>query len=118
MITVFGIKHCDTMKKSFTWLQENFIAYEFHDYKKRGISLTQLQQFINTFGVITLINTKGTTFKKLSTTIQQHILSESDNFTDYIIAQPSMLKRPIILGASTALIGFNSTAWQQVLLTS
>ncbi len=116
MITVFGIKNCDTMKKTFTWLADNHISYEFHDYKKLGINLTQLQYFINTFGIAVLINSKGTTFKKLPTSVQQQILETTYNATDYIIAQPSMLKRPIIVGASTPLIGFNTAQWQQVLL--
>ena len=33
-LTVFGIKNCDTMKKAMKWLDDNGVAYHFHDYKK------------------------------------------------------------------------------------
>jgi arsenate reductase (glutaredoxin) len=114
MITIFGIKNCDTMKKAFDWLNNNHINYHFHDYKKESVTEKQLSIFMECFNIETLINTKGTTFKKLIPEIQQQLLQNPYDNIPIIIAQPSMLKRPIVIGTPKPLIGFKPVEWEGV----
>ena len=66
MTTIYGIKNCDTMKKAFAWLDEHGVAYTFHDYKKSGIDSARLHAWSKAIGWKTLINTRGTTWRKLT----------------------------------------------------
>ena len=65
MLTLYGIRNCDTMKKAWTWLDQHGVAYAFHDYKKEGVSQAKLAQWVGVVGWETLLNRGGTTFKKL-----------------------------------------------------
>ena len=64
-ITIYGIKNCDTMKKARAWLDDQGVAYDFHDYKLAGIGKDKLKQWADELGWETLLNRAGTTFKKL-----------------------------------------------------
>ena len=64
-LTIFGIKNCDTMKKAMKWLDDNGVAYHFHDYKKEGVPEAALKQWLDALGWETVINKRGTTWRKL-----------------------------------------------------
>ena len=104
LTTIYGIKNCDTMKKAFTWLQRQGVAYDFHDYKAAGVTKAQLQKWCAAAGWETVINRAGTTFRKLPE-------SERANLTEakaiaLMIAQPSMIKRPVLEAKNKIEIGF------------
>ncbi|MBL8484861.1 MAG: Spx/MgsR family RNA polymerase-binding regulatory protein, partial [Rhodocyclaceae bacterium] len=65
MVTIYGIKNCDTMKKAFAWLDQHGVAYEFHDYKKSGVPEAQLRDWMARAGWEALVNRRGPTFRKL-----------------------------------------------------
>jgi len=104
-ITIYGIKNCDTMKKARAWLDRQSVAYDFHDYKSKGIDKTRLEGWAKKAGWETLLNRAGTTFKKLPD-------KDKDGITEkkaiaLMLAQPSMIKRPVLeLGGGRLLVGF------------
>jgi arsenate reductase len=101
---LYGIKACDTMKKARTWLDEKPVSYDFHDYKIQGIDREHLTQWCNEHGWQTVLNRAGTTFRKLDEA-QKADLDQSKAI-ELMLAQPSMIKRPVLdLGGKT-LIGF------------
>jgi Spx/MgsR family transcriptional regulator len=103
---IFGIKHCDTMKKAFAWCEERGIAYTFHDYKKEGVPREQLVGWCRAVGWQTLVNTKGPTFRKL-TPEQQDIQTQSKAVA-LMVEFPSLIKRPVVLtDAGQLLVGFD-----------
>ncbi len=112
---VYGIKNCDTMKKSFVWLNEHQLSYTFHDYKKLGITREKLQEWLSKLDVKQLINTKGTTFKKL-TPEQQASISQPEQAITLMLDQPSMIKRPLIEYKDQILLGFDTTMWSKLFL--
>ena len=91
---LYGIKNCDTMKKAFTWLEKHGVAYAFHDYKKEGVTKTQLAKWCAAAGWETVLNRAGTTFKKLPEGDRQNLTQEKA--IALMVAQPSMIKRPIL----------------------
>ena len=114
MLTIYGIKNCDTMKKAFVWLDEHHIAYQFHDYKKSGLNETVLQPWLAAYGWQALVNQKGSTWRKLA--LDKDTLS-NDSALPLILAHLSLLKRPILkLATDQLLIGFHVDTWQKHLL--
>src|ERR1700757_3453938 len=93
MITVYGIKNCDTMKKARTWLDSHGMQYGFHDYKTAGIDADVLKRWADEVGWEVLLNRAGTTFRKLPDE-QKTGLNERKAIS-LMVAQPSMIKRPV-----------------------
>lgn len=114
-ITIFGIKNCNTMKKAFTYLDEHQFDYQFHDYKKQGIDKEHLQAWCKAHGWEKVINRAGLTFKKL-TDEQKTDLTESKAI-ELMIAQPSMIKRPVLALGNKTLLGFKVDEYDQLLVS-
>ena len=114
---VYGIKNCDTMKKAFDWLKENKIEYDFHDYKKSGIDKATIQEWLKSFPIDQVINTKGTTWKQLSDE-QKSSISNIDDAIELMISKPSMIKRPLVKLAKGYLLGFEVENWEGLVFRS
>ena len=103
-ITLFGIKACDTMKKARTWLVEHGVAYRFHDYKTEGIDKASLERWVKEAGWETVLNRAGTTFRKLPE--QDRAGLTEKKVIALMLAQPSMIKRPVLDDGGGLIIGF------------
>lgn len=110
MTTIYGIKSCDTMKKAFTWLDAHEVAYDFHDYKKSGIDAATLKSWSKQVGWEVLLNTRGTTWRKL-TPAQQSDVDEAKAIR-LMTENPSLIKRPVIARGRTLLVGFDPDRYQ------
>jgi len=110
--TIYGIKNCDTMKKAFTWLQKHGVAYTFHDYKTAGVTKAQLQKWCAAAGWETVLNRAGTTFRKLPEGDKAN-LTEAKAIA-LMVAQPSMIKRPVIETGGKIEIGFKPERYAAV----
>lgn len=104
MITLYGIKACDTMKKARAWLDERGIAYHFHDYKKEGIEPSRLREWCAEHGWEKILNRQGTTFRKLDEADRQDI--DTEKAIALMQANPSMIKRPVLDTGAQRLVGF------------
>ena len=103
-LCLYGIKACDTMKKARTWLDEQGVTYAFHDYKVAGIDRDRLQKWCAEHGWQTVLNRAGTTFRKLDDA-QKRDLAEA-RAIELMLAQPSMIKRPVLDLGNKTLVGF------------
>ncbi len=103
-ICLYGIKACDTMKKARSWLDEQQVDYAFHDYKSAGIDRAHLQAWCDEHGWQTVLNRAGTTFRKLDDAQKTDL--DQDKAIELMLAQPSMIKRPVLDLGSRTLIGF------------
>ena len=103
-ITIYGIKNCDTMKKARAWLDSHGVAYDFHDYKSEGIAKDKLKAWSDEVGWETLLNRAGTTFRKLPDGDKEG-LNERKALA-LMLAQPSMIKRPVLDLGGKLLVGF------------
>jgi len=108
--SIYGIKNCDTMKKARAWLEAHGVAYEFHDYKVAGIDPERLQRWVAKVGWEVLLNRGGTTFRKLPDA-QKSGLTERKAIA-LMLAQPSLIKRPVLELGDTLLVGFKQDAYQ------
>jgi arsenate reductase len=107
--TLHGIKNCDTMKKAWTWLDEHGVAYAFHDYKKVGVDRATLERWVGQVGWELLLNRAGTTFRKLPDADRVGI--DEARAIDLMLAQPSMIKRPVLDLDGRLLVGFRPEAY-------
>ncbi|MDP5279101.1 ArsC family reductase [Sphingomonas sp. DG1-23] len=103
-VTMFGIKNCDTIKKARAWLDDNAVAYDFHDYKTAGVDAARLARWIAAEGWEAVLNRAGTTFRKLPDADKSGL--DADKATALMLAQPSMIKRPVLEHPGGLLIGF------------
>lgn len=109
-VTIYGIKNCDTMKKARTWLDAKGVAYRFHDYKAEGIEAASLKRFVEALGWETVLNRTGTTFRALPDTDKQEL--DATKAIALMLAQPSMIKRPILNRNGTLTAGFKPELYE------
>ena len=112
-ITLYGIKNCDTMKKARAWLDSHGVQYEFHDYKAAGIESEVLARWAAELGWEVLLNRAGTTFRKLPDA-QKTGLNERKAIS-LMVAQPSMIKRPVLEKGKRLLVGFDPAVYKKEL---
>lgn len=109
MIKLYGIRNCDTVKKARKWLDEHRIEYQFHDFKKDGLSSELLATWEHSAGWETLLNRRGTTWRKLPESVREGIDAASAH--DVILDNPSIIKRPVVELQGAVTIGFNADDW-------
>ena len=112
-VAIYGIKNCDTMKKARAWLDDNGIAYAFHDYKTKGLDRARLEGWARVVGWETLLNRAGTTFRKLPEQDRDG-LTEKKAIT-LMLGQPSMIKRPVLDVGGKLLVGFKPESYATAL---
>ena len=110
-VTVFGIANCDTVKKARHWLDAAGVAYAFRDYKKAGIDAITLNRWADSVGWEPLLNRAGTTFRKLGDADKADI--DRAKAIALMVANPSMIKRPVVEGTGPLLVGFKPDDWVQ-----
>jgi arsenate reductase len=112
---LYGIKNCDTVKKAMKWLADNGVKYQFHDYKKDGVDLVKLAEFVKKFGFEKLLNRKGTTWRQLAEDEQKKITSDQAALA-LMQEKPSVIRRPIIDLGERQVIGFEVGEYEEVFL--
>jgi arsenate reductase len=112
-LTVYGIPNCDTVKKARTYLDTRGVDFAFHDYKKAGVTREHLERWASQVSWEKLLNKAGTTFKKLAD-IDKADIDEAKAIA-LMLANPSMIKRPVVEGGKTLLVGFKDIEWDSAL---
>ena len=106
MVILYGIPNCDTIRKARRWLAEAGIEYHFHDYRKTPLEQTTLQQWAKELGWEALLNRRGTTWRQLDP--QQRANIDEQKAITLMLAQPALIKRPLLDTGKTRLLGFSS----------
>ena len=109
MIVVYGISNCDTVKKARKWLDANAIAYRFHDYRKDGLDRALLERLEGALGWQTLLNQRGTTWRKLPEVVRDNI--DRQSALGAMLEQPAMIKRPLVEAGDNHFVGFKADDW-------
>lgn len=112
MITLYGIPNCDTIKKARKWLSDNGKDYNFHDYKKQGVPEKELRSWVKQLGWETLLNKRGTTWRKLDEATKASV--DEASAIQIMLDNPSIIKRPVLSSAKTLLVGFSADEYAQL----
>lgn len=112
-VTIYGIKNCDTMKKAFAWLDGQGVGYDFHDYKKAGVTREALTRWCDAAGWDKVLNKAGTTFRKLPDEAKANL--DQDKAIALMVEQPSMIKRPVLeTGDRSVEVGFKPDRYAEI----
>ena len=112
MITLYGIKNCDTVKKARIWLEQNNVDYRFHDFRADGLTAAQVKTWITEIGLEALINKRSTTWKELDETTKTHF--NEANAATVISANPTLIKRPLLDTGKQKHIGFKDSEYTHI----
>lgn len=111
-VTLYGIKNCDTVKKARVWLDSRGVAFTFHDYKVAGIARETLIGWARIAGWEALLNRAGTTFRKLADEDKEGM--DEAKAIALMLAQPSMIKRPVLDVSGKLLVGFRPAEYEKI----
>ena len=111
MITLYGIKNCDTVKKARRWLESNDTPYQFHDFRADGLTQEQVENWAQQLGWETLVNKRSTTWKQLDET-QRTTMDNSSSITA-MVQHPTLIKRPVLESDGEILVGFKPEQYEQ-----
>jgi Spx/MgsR family transcriptional regulator len=114
-ITVYGIPNCDSVKKARVWLSDHGVDYVFHDFKKQGVPPEAVDQWLEHVGWEVLVNRKGTTWRKLDAAVQAGVVDNA-SARAVMLANASVIKRPVVVKGQTVIVGVNPDAWQRVVM--
>ncbi|PAR45932.1 ArsC family reductase [Vibrio metoecus] len=107
---LYGIPNCDTIKKARKWLEQEGVPYQFHDYRKDGITPELIARFCDQLGWEQVLNKRGTTYRQLSD--EQKATLNAENAVALLVDQPAMIKRPILQRQDMLHLGFSDTQYR------
>lgn len=113
MTTLYGISNCNTVKKAKDWLEENNITYQFHDFRKQGLTVELLDSFDAVVGWEKLLNKQSTSWRKLSDEQKSNLSKQTA--LQYMLETPTLIKRPVLVSAEKMIIGFKADNYQKEL---
>ena len=109
--TIYGIPNCSTVKKACNWFEEHAIAFSFYDFKKNGVTQALIEEWLRHVPIEQLLNRSSMTYRQLNETQKTQCESMIGAMT-IMMAQPSIIKRPIVQVQGRIILGFNATAYQ------
>lgn len=108
---LYGIPNCDTVKKARNWLDARGAPYQFHDFKKAGLDAATVESWLGQVGWETLVNRKGTTWRKLPDERKAAIV-DAASAQALMLENPSVIKRPVLVTGKTVQVGFTPERYQ------
>lgn len=112
MITLYGIKNCDTVKKARRWLEQHNIEYDFHDFREDGLAEPQVQAWLNKLGWESVLNRRSTSWKQLDP--EQRDNMDQHRALRAILDQPTLIKRPLLDTGSSLHLGFKEHDYREI----
>jgi len=112
MITVYGIKNCDTIKKTRNWFDKHDIDYKFHDIRHDGIGAETIASWIDRVGWENVLNKRSTSWRNLDNDVQQSV--SADNIITLLKQNPTLIKRPVVDADGIITIGFNADTYKGI----
>jgi arsenate reductase len=110
--TLYGIPNCDTVKKARTWLADHAQAFDFHDFKKQGLERATVKAWLLDLPWDVLVNRKGTTWRNLPDE-RRAAVTDADAALELMLEFPSVIKRPVLVGAGATSVGFSDAQYRQ-----
>ena len=112
MLTLYGIKNCDTVKKARRWLEDHGVEYQFHDFRQDGLDKSQLKGWVEQLGWEAVVNKRSTTWRNLSDKDKE--IKTNSQAVKLLAANPTLIKRPVLEKNKNLLIGFKETEYKKI----
>jgi arsenate reductase (glutaredoxin) len=111
-VTVYGIENCDQVRKAKSWLNRHDQAFQFHDYRKQGLTEALLQSWMQHVPWDALLNKRGTTWRQLDEA-RRSIITDQTSALDLMLENPTLIKRPILVQGNDVLVGFSEAVYEK-----
>ena len=112
MVTIYGIKNCDTVRKARKWLESHGVSHHFHDLRSDGLEAELLEKWLCNTDWQTLLNRRGTTWRELDSAVQANV--SASNVAQLLLENPAMIKRPVLETPTSLEIGFNENHYKKI----
>ncbi len=112
IVTLYGIKNCDTIRKARRWMTDQGIEFTFHDFRSDGLDKNQLSRWTEELGWEILLNKRGTTWRKLDPDVKENI--DHKMALNIMLAQPAIIKRPVLDLGSKRIVGFSAETYRLI----
>lgn len=103
-MVLYGIKNCDTVKKARRWLEDNDVAFDFHDFRADGLDQATIESWLQTVSWEVLLNKRGTTWRKLDDPRKDDI--NEAIAIELMLSNPTLIKRPVVTVNNDCMVGF------------
>lgn len=113
-VILYGIKNCDTVKKARKWLDDHSVPYTYHDFRIDGINKTLVNNFLKQVDIETLINKRGTTWRKLPD--KEKEIKTKTQAVELMVENPTIIKRPVLDVNKKIIIGFSDESYKSIFL--
>ena len=112
MITLYGIKNCDTVKKARRWLQTQGIEYQYHDYREDGVDEAAVTKWIEELGWQNLLNKRSTSWKALPEEARENM--DETAAQTAVMRHPTLIKRPLLDTGKQRYTGFSAANYAKI----
>ena len=112
MITLYGIKNCDTVKKARRWLDDQGVDYAFHDFRQQGLTSAQVEAWLAELGWQDLVNRRSTSWKSLDEQTRESM--DETGALAAILEQPTLIKRPLLDTGKQRFVGFSAASYEKI----
>jgi arsenate reductase (glutaredoxin) len=111
-VTVYGIENCDQVRKAKSWLNRHEHVFQFHDYRKQGLTEAMLQAWLRHVPWDALLNKRGTTWRQLDES-RRALITDQTSAVDLMLENPTLIKRPILVQGDDVLVGFSEAVYEK-----
>jgi len=112
---LFGIPNCSTVKKARDWLTRHDLSYQFHDFKKQGVSAELLTSWLAQMPWEKLVNRAGMTWRNLSDAEKAAVI-DAPSALNLMLEKSSVIKRPVLVNNGTIIsVGFSEANYQELI---
>ena len=112
MITLYGIKNCDTVKKAQRWLEARGVDFRFHDFRSDGLEAEQVRAWLEELGDAALINRRGPSWRKIPEAEREG--ADTERLVSLVMTHPTIIKRPVLDLGDRRLVGFSETRYEEI----
>ena len=112
MLTLYGIKNCDTVKKARQWLENHGLDYQFHDFRQDGLDKKKLSSWVETLGWEAIVNKRSSTWRNLSD--KDKTISTNQQAIKLLLLNPTLIKRPVVQNNKALLVGFKEAEFKKL----
>ena len=112
MLTLYGLKNCDSCRKATAWLKAHHREFVFHDLRIDGLDSDRLVKWETQIGWESLLNRKSTTWRGLTELDKADL--DRTRAIDLMLAYPALIKRPLLEVGETLLVGFSPKSYSEL----
>lgn len=114
MVTLYGIRSCDTCRRAKCWLEKRNVEFRFVDIRRETLNAAQIEHWQSQVGWQPLINTKSVTWRKIPEFDRSNL--HAGNARDLILAYPTVMKRPVLDLGDKSILGFDERVYAALIL--